>query len=78
MAVLPRHVGVAVDLAGCPNRCRHCYLGHGPNGRLPASVLRRVSGTFWTWQRPGTTKPYFEQVDITSGYREPDFSDDYR
>ena len=35
-----REVAVAVDMAGCPNRCRHCWLGHlcGP------IILGRVGG----------------------------------
>ncbi|MCE5218648.1 hypothetical protein LLH03_16665, partial [bacterium] len=52
--------GVAVDLHGCPNRCRHCYLG-APHRRgldvesLPwvveqfrsASLPLRVSTYVW-------------------------------
>jgi len=36
---LPEEIGAAVDLAGCPNRCRHCYLGRGPERKLPRDVL---------------------------------------
>ena len=78
MASLPRHIGVALDLAGCPNRCQHCYLGNGPNGTLPRELLREAAEAFWGWTRPGETAPYFEQVDVSPWYREPDFSDDYR
>ncbi|MHC4788659.1 MAG: radical SAM protein [Planctomycetota bacterium] len=78
MPELKKTVGVAVDLAGCPNRCRHCYLGVGPNGRLAPEVLRKVASAFWEWRRSGENSAYFEQVYVSSGYREPDFSDDYR
>lgn len=78
MPELKKTVGVAVDLAGCPNRCRHCYLGVGPNGELSSEVLRQVAGEFWSWSRPRDGKPYFEQVHVSSWYREPDFSDSYR
>lgn len=78
MPELPRQIGVAVDLAGCPNRCRHCYLGSGPNRKLPPELLRQAAEAFWGWTRPGEDKPYFEQVDILPWYREPDYSDDYR
>jgi hypothetical protein len=71
-------VGVAVDLWGCPNRCRHCYLGNAPNGRLPKGILRQVAEAFRTWRRPGESIPWFDQVDVSSAYREPDYCDDYR
>ncbi|MGI6376472.1 MAG: hypothetical protein ACOX3S_10785 [Anaerolineae bacterium] len=28
-----------LDMAGCPNRCRHCWLGVAPNGRLTRDDL---------------------------------------
>jgi MoaA/NifB/PqqE/SkfB family radical SAM enzyme len=78
VAELPKHIGVAVDLAGCPNRCGHCYLGTGPNRRLSPDVLREVAATFQSWRRSGETTAYFGQVDVASWYREPDFAEDYR
>jgi wyosine [tRNA(Phe)-imidazoG37] synthetase (radical SAM superfamily) len=27
-------LGVAVDMAGCPNNCRHCWLGKQKNGNM--------------------------------------------
>jgi len=78
MSTLPREIAVAVDLAGCPNRCRHCWLGTGPNRRLGTDVLRRVAAAFREWRKPGEAAPYFARVSAASWYREPDFSDDYR
>jgi hypothetical protein len=78
MPTLAKTVGVALDLAGCPNRCRHCYIGGGPNRRLPREALHAVADAFWTWRRPGDAAAWFEQVDVSSAYREPDFSDDYK
>jgi hypothetical protein len=78
MQELPKSIDIALDLAGCPNRCMHCWLGTEPNKRLSEDKLRQVAGLFRNWVRPGDTKPYFEQVDVYSWYREPDFSDNYR
>jgi len=78
MPTLSKTIGVALDLAGCPNRCRHCYVGGGPNRRLQTEALRNVAEAFWGWQRPGGAAPWFEQVDVSSAYREPDFADNYR
>ena len=38
------HLTVCLDMAGCPNRCRHCWLGHAPNGHLTDDDLRFVAG----------------------------------
>ncbi|HOX37876.1 MAG TPA: radical SAM protein [Candidatus Brocadiia bacterium] len=78
MADLPEATGVAVDLYGCPNRCRHCYLGNGPNNRLTPDDLKRVAEAFWDWKRQSDKISYFKQVFVSSSYREPDFSDDYQ
>ena len=34
-----REIGVLVDIAGCPNRCRHCYLGCPPNKRVSERAI---------------------------------------
>ena len=78
MPELKKTIGVALDMAGCPNRCRHCYLGAGPNGQLSTDVLREVADAFRHWSRPGEGGPFFEQVYVSSWYREPDYRDDYR
>ena len=42
MPALSPQIAVALDMAGCPNRCRHCWLGHTPNKRIPEETLREV------------------------------------
>jgi len=73
-----RTIGVAVDLHGCPNRCRHCWLGSGPNRKLPRDMLREAASAFWNWKRRGEDAPWLRQVHVSPWYREPDYSDDYR
>ena len=34
MKTSDKHLSLVVDLYGCPNRCRHCWLGHMPNRRM--------------------------------------------
>jgi len=60
---------VCLDMAGCPNRCRHCWLGCTPNGRLHADDLRAVAAAF---------RPYARQLEVASWYREPDYLPEYR
>ncbi|MCK5842581.1 MAG: hypothetical protein KAH31_10460 [Candidatus Sabulitectum sp.] len=33
-------IGVAFDMAGCPNSCRHCWLGMGNNCTLSETDVR--------------------------------------
>lgn len=60
---------LAVDLYGCPNRCKHCWLGHMPNRTMEAGADEWITDYF---------KPYFEHISFYSWLREPDFCNDYR
>lgn len=62
-------ITVALDMRGCPNRCKHCWIGHAPNAHLTAADLRYAAGQF---------RPYTDRLTVDDWYREPDFSDDYR
>ncbi len=56
-------------MAGCPNRCKHCWLGHFPNGNLSEADLRFVAEQF---------RPFTSCLIVEDWYREPDFSDRYK
>lgn len=73
-----RNTWVALDMAGCPNRCRHCGLGWHPNERMSEEDLRWVVNLFRNWARPGDEEPFFERVDAVTWFREPEFHPDYR
>lgn len=73
-----RHIGLAADMFGCPNRCRHCYIGASPNGRMTEEDVRWALEQFRGFVRPGETEPFFQSIDVVTWRREPDFSDDYR
>lgn len=60
---------VCLDMKGCPNRCRHCWLGAAPNGNMKEEDLRFAAERF---------KPLANSFEIYFWYREPDFSDNYR
>ncbi len=60
---------VCVDMHGCPNRCKHCWLGHQKNGSLKAEDLIFAAESF---------RPFAEKLVMYDWYREPDFADDYR
>ncbi len=66
---LTKHLSLVVDLYGCPNRCRHCWLGHMPNKRMEEGADEWIFRYF---------EPYFENITFYSWLREPDYCDNYR
>lgn len=63
------HITVCLDMYGCPNRCRHCWLGHTPNGHMSRSALSDTAAAF---------RPFTDSLELDYWYREPDFPEDYR
>ncbi len=59
---------VCLDMHGCPNRCRHCWLGASPNGNMNGDELIFAAEKL---------KPFAESFEIDFWYREPDFCDNY-
>lgn len=60
---------LAVDMHGCPNRCRHCWIGHMPNKQMDRDADVWIVDYF---------KPFFNKITYYSWLREPDFCNDYR
>ena len=64
-----KKVSLVVDMNGCPNRCKHCWLGHMPNLKMDEKADEFLVEYF---------KPYFDSVTYYSWVREPDFCEDYK
>lgn len=62
-------ISLVMDLLGCPNRCKHCWLGHAPNPRLTLDHLRFAAQAF---------RPFCQDLVVYDWSREPDFAPDYR
>ena len=62
-------VSLVVDMNGCPNRCKHCWLGHMANNRMDDGCDEFIVNYF---------KPYFDNVVFYSWLREPDYCLDYK
>ncbi len=60
---------LCVDMYGCPNRCRHCWLGHMPNKKMDDKADEWIVNYF---------KPYFPNISFYSWMREPDFCNNYK
>lgn len=69
-------IGVAFDMQGCPNRCRHCWLGSAGNRTLSEEDVRWGVSQFRDFISLDTTP--IKKVSVASWFREPDFRDDYR
>ncbi|UCD09700.1 MAG: radical SAM protein [Dehalococcoidales bacterium] len=67
---------VIMDMYGCPNRCRHCWLKHDKNANTPVDEFIWLAEQFKSYERDG--KPLFEELVFNTWYREPDFPDNYR
>ncbi len=74
--IMRKKIGVALDMQGCPNRCRHCWLGSGSNRKLSDDDLRWVAAQFRHYLETADTT--VESLSVSSWFREPDFSDEYR
>jgi len=69
-------LGVMFDMAGCPNRCRHCWLGCHRNGNATLDDFRAVARLFTDWQ--DEKGQGIETLSFSSWWREPDFHGEYQ
>ena len=69
-------LGVAVDMAGCPNNCRHCWLGKQKNGNMSLCDFRNITAQFTNWRNENGNA--VKKLGFSTWHREPDFRDDYR
>lgn len=35
-------ITACLDMTGCPNRCKHCWLGHFDNGNMEIEDLKYI------------------------------------
>jgi hypothetical protein len=70
------YLGVMLDMAGCPNRCRHCWLGSHKNGNMSIDEFRDIAGQFKSWKDENGNS--IRELGFFSWWREPDYRDDYR
>lgn len=64
-----KKITVCVDMAGCPNRCKHCWIGVTENKGMDVGQFKEIARAF---------RKYSDSFEIYSWYREPDFRADYK
>ena len=69
-------LGVSVDMAGCPNNCRHCWLGKQVDGNISVCEFRDITMQFKDWKDENGKS--IANLGFSTWHREPDFLDNYR
>lgn len=64
-----KHLSICIDMFGCPNRCKHCWLGDLPNKPFLDDYDDFIVKLF---------KPYFKDITFYSWLREPDYCNYYK
>lgn len=72
-----RKFALSFDVAGCPNRCRHCWIGNPRNGQLSEDTVRGVVRDFRAWLAASGHAETLQPVVVHTWFREPDFALDY-
>jgi len=67
---------VEMDMFGCPNRCKHCWIGHHRNAHVSTLDFTWAAEQFQNYRRGGEL--FFKGLEFYSWYREPEYSDNYR
>ena len=62
-------ISVCLDMFGCPNQCKHCWLGVTPNGNLSVDDLKFVANEF---------RRFTKNLEIFDRYREEDYPSNYK
>ena len=62
-------LSICIDMYGCPNRCKHCWLGKLANEHFIDGYDDFIVKLF---------KQYFKDISFYSWMREPDFCADYK
>lgn len=68
-AKINKRLTICLDMHGCPNRCKHCWLGNLPNKQLDDDYPDFLVKLF---------KPYFKDITFYSWLREPDYCSNYK
>lgn len=73
-----RDIAIAVDMYGCPNRCRHCWLGSPSCGRITEEDVQWAAARFRAYVPTEGGDPFINKLQVLTWVWEPDFSDEYK
>ncbi len=74
-----KEVSLAFDLCGCPNRCRHCWLGRACRSRIDLTEAVDVFRRAGDHVKDGRQRPHLERIRFfASHFREPHYCPNYK
>ncbi len=71
-------IAITFDMGGCPNRCKHCWIGHLSNKKMDVKKVKDIVSEFRKYKLEDTNKPYFTKIIVNTWFREPDYLPNYK
>lgn len=59
-------ISIAFDMGGCPNRCRHCWIGHLKNKKIDIDRIKDIVNELRHYKLTEDDKPYFNKVFVST------------
>lgn len=73
-----KELAISFDIGGCPNRCKHCWLGHIHCSKIDINEIKNIVNKFRDYKLGGQTNPFFENLVVNTWFREPDYLPNYK
>lgn len=71
-------IAIAFDMGGCPNRCKHCWIGYPNNKKMDIEKIKDIVDEFRKYKLKNINSPYFEKIIVNTWFREPDYLPNYQ
>lgn len=71
-------ISIAFDMGGCPNRCKHCWIGHLKNKKIDIEKIKEIVNEFRNYKINKDDSTYFNKIFVSSWFREPDYLPNYK
>lgn len=73
-----KELAICFDMGGCPNRCKHCWIGHIQCSKTEINEVKGIVNEFRNYKLYGESSPYFEKIVVNTWFREPDYLPNYK
>lgn len=71
-------IAIAFDMGGCPNRCKHCWIGHLDNKKMDIEKIKDIVSKFRKYKLEDNDSTYFNKIIVNTWFREPDYLPNYK
>jgi hypothetical protein len=73
--ITSENITIAIDMHGCPNRCRHCWLGYPPSEKITKKDVKDIAFQFRQYIQ---SHSILKNLTVATWVWEPDFSPEYK